>query len=170
MGRALAQVLAERAGTVFRDHRLAVEGIALSDMPREGAEAWLTGELDRFGVWPENVRFVVADASGRVMIEGGGADPLEWHPHSASGSTACEACLASARMVFTGPPDAEGRRLDVALTTRAPGEGTGLGLFLCRRFVEEAGGKIEVEDGPLGGARFAVTLRRVVPVAMEESA
>jgi signal transduction histidine kinase len=37
--------------------------------------------------------------------------------------------------------------------------GTGLGLALARKFVEEAGGTIVCEEGPLrGGCRFRVTL------------
>jgi len=45
-------------------------------------------------------------------------------------------------------------------TTKPEGEGTGLGLFLCRRMVEEAGGTIEVSDAALGGARFDILLPR----------
>jgi len=44
-------------------------------------------------------------------------------------------------------------------------EGVGLGLAICRRLVEEAGGQIGVETAPGGGALFRVTLpvRRVGP-------
>lgn len=34
----------------------------------------------------------------------------------------------------------------------------GLGLAICKRIVEEAGGSIQVEDGAVGGARFRVEL------------
>jgi signal transduction histidine kinase len=36
--------------------------------------------------------------------------------------------------------------------------GTGLGLYLCRRYVEILGGSITLEDGPLGGAAFRIRL------------
>ncbi|MEM6925599.1 MAG: ATP-binding protein [Myxococcota bacterium] len=46
-------------------------------------------------------------------------------------------------------------------TTKPPGEGTGLGLPLCRRFVREAGGSLELAESALGGAGFLLS----IPVA-----
>lgn len=43
-------------------------------------------------------------------------------------------------------------------TTKDVGEGTGLGLAVCRGLVEAAGGSIRVEAGAEGGARFVVEL------------
>ncbi|HHH29698.1 MAG TPA: HAMP domain-containing histidine kinase, partial [Polyangiaceae bacterium] len=43
------------------------------------------------------------------------------------------------------------------VTTKDVGEGTGLGLAVCRGLVEAAGGTIELEDGE-AGARFVVRL------------
>jgi len=37
-------------------------------------------------------------------------------------------------------------------------DGTGMGLYLVRTLVEQYGGEVSVEDGPLGGAAFSVTL------------
>jgi signal transduction histidine kinase len=52
------------------------------------------------------------------------------------------------------------------VTTRAAGEGTGLGLYLCRRFIEEAGGSITVGwSEELGGARFRIVLPMVTGAA-----
>ena len=42
--------------------------------------------------------------------------------------------------------------------TKGKTEGTGLGLYLCRRYVELFGGTIEVDDSPLGGAAFRISL------------
>ncbi|WP_437952617.1 ATP-binding protein [Sorangium sp. So ce296] len=44
------------------------------------------------------------------------------------------------------------------ITTKEVGEGTGLGLAVCRGLVEAAGGAIGVEAGAEGGARFVVQL------------
>jgi signal transduction histidine kinase len=38
------------------------------------------------------------------------------------------------------------------------GDGAGLGLTLAKRIVESLGGRIEVQSGPAGGARFAVVV------------
>jgi signal transduction histidine kinase len=50
------------------------------------------------------------------------------------------------------------RIFDPFFSTKEAGEGTGLGLFVCRNIVRELGGDIAVEDRPNGGARFQVTL------------
>ena len=44
------------------------------------------------------------------------------------------------------------------VTTRPPGEGTGLGLWLCRAIAEEHKGRIDVGESPLGGASFTYWL------------
>ncbi|WP_437633965.1 ATP-binding protein [Sorangium sp. So ce854] len=44
------------------------------------------------------------------------------------------------------------------ITTKEVGEGTGLGLAVCRGLVEAAGGAIGVDRGDGGGARFVVRL------------
>jgi signal transduction histidine kinase len=46
---------------------------------------------------------------------------------------------------------------------RAAGDdvpGLGIGLSTCRRIVDAHGGRIAIEDSPLGGARVAVSLPR----------
>lgn len=46
-----------------------------------------------------------------------------------------------------------------AITTKPQGEGTGIGLTICKRILDAVGGKISVESRPGGGSTFRVTLR-----------
>ncbi len=58
-----------------------------------------------------------------------------------------------------GVPVAERERIfDPFVTKKGVGEGTGLGLFVCRNIVRSYGGEVSVRDGEFGGAAFVVTL------------
>ncbi len=54
--------------------------------------------------------------------------------------------------------EARARIFDPFFTHRPNGDGTGLGLFLSRRMVEEAGGTLRVEDRLGGGALFIMAV------------
>jgi PAS domain S-box-containing protein len=56
------------------------------------------------------------------------------------------------------PPEARCRIFDPFYTTKPVGQGTGLGLSICAGIIDELNGTIQVEDGPLGGALFTVSL------------
>ena len=43
-------------------------------------------------------------------------------------------------------------------TTKAPGRGMGLGLFLARAVIEGVGGNLKIESGESGGTEVSVTL------------
>jgi CheY-like chemotaxis protein len=61
----------------------------------------------------------------------------------------------------TGPgvaPTDRERVFEPFVTSKPVGEGTGLGLFVCRNIVRGLGGDIGVHDRPGGGAIFRVTL------------
>ena len=55
-------------------------------------------------------------------------------------------------------PEVRGRLFEPFVTTKDVGEGTGLGLAVCRGLVESAGGEIDLDRTYEGGARFVVTL------------
>ena len=56
------------------------------------------------------------------------------------------------------PPDIRAKIFEPFFTTKPAGEGTGLGLSLCRGIIEEHGGTIEVESDPGRGTRFVIEL------------
>jgi len=56
------------------------------------------------------------------------------------------------------PADLRERIFEPFFSTKPAGEGTGLGLPLCRTIVQDHGGELRVEDAPGGGARFVVEL------------
>ncbi|MFP3939829.1 MAG: ATP-binding protein [Thermoanaerobaculia bacterium] len=61
------------------------------------------------------------------------------------------------------PEDSHGRIFEPFFTTKRVGEGSGLGLAVVHGLVQELGGRIRVMDGPLGGARFVVSIPELTP-------
>ncbi len=55
-------------------------------------------------------------------------------------------------------PEVAGKIFDPFFTTKPVGEGTGLGLTISHRIVEEHGGAIDVESEPGQGTAFVITL------------
>jgi signal transduction histidine kinase len=50
------------------------------------------------------------------------------------------------------------RLFQAFFTTKPPGEGTGLGLWVCSSIIEQHGGRIAAGNRPEGGAAFVVEL------------
>jgi signal transduction histidine kinase len=66
------------------------------------------------------------------------------------------------------PQDQQTRLFDSFAISTKPG-GSGLGLYLVRRYVELLGGRVDVRNGPLGGAAFVMHLPgKVVGVPVSE--
>ncbi len=54
-------------------------------------------------------------------------------------------------------------------TTKARGKGTGLGLYLCRTYAEQADGRLKVSNGDGGGATFELSLPRFMPESVRKA-
>ena len=60
-----------------------------------------------------------------------------------------------------GPGILKSHRQDIFkpfFTTKEPGRGTGLGLYICHEIIRKHGGAITVEDSDRQGAKFVVRL------------
>ena len=86
-------------------------------------------------------------------------------------TSAFDAATARVRLTITdtGPgiaPELQAKIFEPFFTTKPPGEGTGLGLSLCRGIVEEHGGTLTVESQPGHGATFIITLPVITAAAV----
>jgi len=59
--------------------------------------------------------------------------------------------------------DAKEQLFEPFFTTKDEGKGTGLGLFLCKTYVEQAAGTVLVGKSALGGAAFTIRLPKKAP-------
>jgi signal transduction histidine kinase len=86
----------------------------------------------------------------------------------AIGADVCDASLACVTIDDDGPGISLADRERIfALGARGEtiAAGSGIGLALVRLMLERAGGRVDVGDSPLGGARFRVYLQRHHPAA-----
>ncbi len=89
----------------------------------------------------------------QAMEDGGGKLLVET---AAAGSD--KVCFTIADNGPGIPAGALERIFDRYFTTKKPGEGTGLGLFVTKSLVEDMGGEITVTSRNGGGTKFTITL------------
>lgn len=73
---------------------------------------------------------------------------------------------ATVRVADSGPgvpPQLREKIFDPFFTTKSRGEGTGLGLSVCRKLVQDHGGRLWAEESPSGGALFVLELPVEIP-------
>jgi signal transduction histidine kinase len=63
------------------------------------------------------------------------------------------------------PPDKLNKIFEPFFTTKKTGEGTGLGLSVCKTIMDLHGGAIEIVNRDKGGARATITFRAEVETA-----
>jgi signal transduction histidine kinase/ActR/RegA family two-component response regulator len=83
------------------------------------------------------------------------------HEHTITVRTSCEGKEVRIEVSDTGSgieSDHLARVFDPFFTTKPIGRGTGLGLFVCKRIVDEHDGRIEVRSRPGQGSTFSVIL------------
>lgn len=61
------------------------------------------------------------------------------------------------------PESAVDKLFEAFVTSKAEGQGTGLGLYLCREIAHRHGGSLRAENPPGGGARFILSLPVAAP-------
>jgi two-component system sensor histidine kinase RegB len=102
-------------------------------------------------------RYAAAQALRGLLenaLEAGGAAPVELRVARREDTLALTVRDRGAGM----PPEVLARAGDPFFTTKQPGRGMGLGLFLARSVVERLGGMLELESSPGRGTTVSVTL------------
>jgi len=151
--------LSYRVGDYLRDPRGAPRPIDAAEIAREvgarlcGRDVLVVAEaLPKVLMDPERLRSVLENLV-RNALESGGPEEAVSIEARAEGSRARIDVLD--RGTGLGP-EARSRLFDPFFTTKS--RGTGIGLSVCRRFVEAAGGKISLEPRPGGGCKVGVLL------------
>lgn len=125
--------------------------------------------LPELGVPPHQLRQILQNLVANALKYGG--DPPEVHVTSRRDGAEW---ILSVRDNGPGIPPAQRESIFRAFTRGEAGaapSGHGLGLAICRKVVERAGGRIWVEDGANGGSVFRVSIpaAETVPVDPGES-
>jgi two-component system NtrC family sensor kinase len=144
-------VTLQRALTLLQ-HELVARGVSLAYEPGEGLPAVQASPDHLQGVWL-NLLSNALDAFGDHL-------PPDRQPEIQVKTYTIEdeVCVLIADNGDGIPPEKLGRIFEPFYTTKAPGRGTGLGLSVCQRIVQQHGGRILVESQPGAGARFTVLL------------
>lgn len=140
--------MAVRAAVDLTQYALRQAGVGLSVSIAESLPS-VVGHVGRLEQVLVNLIINARDAGGRTV--GIAARALD------RDGRACVGIVVEDSGV--GIPDDVLPRLFVAFVTTKPrGQGTGLGLRICRRIVEDMGGTITAANRPEGGARFELVL------------
>lgn len=136
---------------VLADHKPAVLAKSIAVRSDGEDEAWVTGQKDRLRTVVDNlvsnaVKFTPSGGEVRLSVRRG------------EGEVVLEVC-------DTGPGISVEERARVlepffqgAARGHGPVKGSGLGLSIVQEYVSELGGRLEMEEGPEGGALVRIAL------------
>lgn len=143
----VAQAL--RNALFLHDHRLRREGVAVIDELPPGLCAWCD---------PNRLEQVL------INLVGNAADAMREAPRRELRLWAGEvAGMVEVHVSDSGaglPEAVRARLFEPFFSTKAEGGGLGLGLAISRDIAREAGGELEADNAPGGGARFILRLPR----------
>lgn len=127
----------------LRDARVALSSQIAQGLPK------VTGHFSRLSQVLVNLVNNARDAGGRAIA-------ITAEPAQLSGKPALRIWVDD-----SGPgiaPEVLSRLFVNFVTTKERGKGTGLGLRICRRIIEEMNGTISAANRPEGGARFEILI------------
>lgn len=112
-----------------------------------------------------NARDAMQPGGGTIQVKtwtipAGGSLPGPTHTYPAELATADYFALSVHDTGAGIAPEIIDRIFEPFFTTKTNGSGTGLGLFITRRIVDQHDGRIWAENNPDGGATFTVLLPR----------
>jgi two-component system sensor histidine kinase RegB len=132
--------------------------------PQDAARISATGSLDAPVVCLPREAVVRALLSLLRNALDASPEGDEVHAEAAAGMEAGSTLVLTVRDRGHGmTPDILARAGEPFFTTKAPGQGLGLGLFLARHLAEQLGGRFSIESSPSHGTTARMTLPLEVP-------
>ena len=168
-----SEALADAIATQREQHELVVDTIeGLKDRSKSTNTVFLLGDLLKAVATDQRGVDVAIEGSARRFVVTGTPDHLRIvlanlvRNAEQAGATEVRVTVRlepsgrAVRIVVAdnGPGLPSGGGLFLPFTETEKVAGSGLGLYLCRRYIELFGGTIEVDDGPLDGAAFRITI------------